>query len=54
MNIQKQPNGSDCGLIAIANALAVCLGIQQFLNLRGGILNKMGGGGGRGGGAEIQ
>ena len=26
MNIQKQPNGSDCGLYVIANALAVCLG----------------------------
>ena len=26
MNIQKQPNGSDCGLYAIANALAICMG----------------------------
>ena len=26
MNIQKQPNGSDCGLYAIANVVAVCLG----------------------------
>ena len=26
MNIQKQPNGSDCGWYVIANALTVCLG----------------------------
>ena len=36
MNIQKQPNGSNCGLYAIANVLAVCLG-KNLCKLNGQI-----------------